>query len=118
MSLSATFTSPCNQYVLLATAQVQVKSSSGEPIVAKALLDNGSQMSFITESLLKELGFEPCQQSINVSGICQKDQVINRVIDLHLVSIHPPFSTFTTTVAVVDQITYQLPQIFLNSKIL
>lgn len=115
MSLSATFTSPCNQYVLLATAQVQVKSSSGEPIVAKALLDNGSQMSFITESLLKELGFE---QSINVSGICQKDQVINGVIDLHLVSIHPPFSTFTTTVAVVDQITYQLPQIFLNSKIL
>lgn len=89
---------------MLATAQVQVKSSSGEPIVAKALLDNGSQMSFITESLLKELGFEPCQQSINISGICQKDQVINGVIDLHLISIHPPFSTFTTTVAVVDQI--------------
>jgi len=54
---------------LLPTALVLIKSSSGRSIRVRALLDQGSQASFITESVVQTLRVEQKPVSVDVSGI-------------------------------------------------
>ncbi|XP_053968803.1 uncharacterized protein LOC128870229 [Anastrepha ludens] len=55
--------------VMLATAVVNVKRSSGEYLAARALLDSGSQVNFMTEDLAQKLRI--CRESttLNIIGI-------------------------------------------------
>jgi len=57
----------CN--TLLPTALVLIKSSSGRALRVRALLDQGSQASFITESVVQILRAEQKPVSVDVSGI-------------------------------------------------
>jgi hypothetical protein len=54
---------------LLSTALVKVKDASGIERVCRAMLDNGSQSSFITEATAKSLGLRREQANVNVTGI-------------------------------------------------
>lgn len=56
-------------HVLLATAQARVCPKNGTPFNVKMLLDNGSQISFITASLANKLAFKPYTNNIQISGI-------------------------------------------------
>ncbi|XP_076298333.1 uncharacterized protein LOC143217679 [Lasioglossum baleicum] len=55
--------------VLLATAVVKIISSCGEPLEARALLDQGSEISVITESLAQRLRLPRSRSSISIVGI-------------------------------------------------
>lgn len=61
--------SPTHTTVLLATAIVQIKDTTGAMQSFRALFDTGSQSNFITESAVKQLGLNPTQANVNVSGL-------------------------------------------------
>lgn len=59
-------------YVFLSTARIKVFDSNGKVLFARALLDSGSQSSFIAESLCKRLGLETSQINLAVFGIANR----------------------------------------------
>ncbi|XP_053968541.1 uncharacterized protein LOC128869972 [Anastrepha ludens] len=55
--------------VMLATAVVNVKASSGLYVQARALLDSGSQVNFMTEELMQKLRIRKEKFALNIVGI-------------------------------------------------
>ena len=54
---------------LLMTCRVLVDAPDGTPMEARALLDNASSASFISECLVQSLGLPRVHQNVRVSGI-------------------------------------------------
>lgn len=63
--------------ILLATALENMVSRSGEVITARALLDNGSQTSFITESLANRINAKFVSTSIQITSISDQIKLSN-----------------------------------------
>lgn len=99
-----------NMQILLATAQVVLYTKEGEPVQAKALLDNGSQNSFITQNLVDKLGLRTYHKTLHISGISQKTTLSHKMIDIYLHSNHDRARRFRVSCSVLDNITHQLPQ--------
>ncbi|XP_039967850.1 uncharacterized protein LOC120779574 [Bactrocera tryoni] len=55
--------------VMLATAVIQVRTSYGEYLPARALLDSGSQVNFMTEDLAQKLRIRRQHKTLNIIGI-------------------------------------------------
>lgn len=55
--------------LLLMTCSVRVSSSDGTSVEARALIDNGSTSSFVSEPLVQSLRLPRSYQSVHVSGI-------------------------------------------------
>lgn len=98
-------------HVLLATANILLYPRDGPPIQARALLDPGSQTSFICSSLVKQLNCVTYDQPLLVSGIFNNSQTINRMTDIIFHSAIDKSSCFEISCAVVDKITQALPQV-------
>lgn len=61
--------SRASNYVILATALVEVFDKFDSPIIARALLDSGSQVDLMTESFASRLGIKTSSSSINLLGL-------------------------------------------------
>ncbi|KAJ8942273.1 hypothetical protein NQ314_010106 [Rhamnusium bicolor] len=59
-------------HVLLPTVKIKIHSENGDAHVVRALLDSGSQTSFICSDLAKRLHCKTFYNSINVIGIAKK----------------------------------------------
>lgn len=68
---SLTVIAPKRNQVLLATALIPLYSESGELIQVRALFDNGSQSSFITEHLVNKLRLKVYNVNLNILGLSQ-----------------------------------------------
>ncbi|XP_071643010.1 uncharacterized protein [Temnothorax longispinosus] len=68
-SLFASSKTPSRSYVLLATAWVTVSSPLGRSVIVRALLDQGSKMSFITEELAQCLRLKRVRMPTSVSAV-------------------------------------------------
>ncbi|XP_073942495.1 uncharacterized protein [Choristoneura fumiferana] len=69
--------------VLLATAQVEVKSSDGAAHILRALIDQGSEASFISERVVQLLGLTRTHIKGVVSGVGEGTQIaIKHIVDL------------------------------------
>lgn len=95
--------------VLLPTVKVKVYDSRGHHLFVRALLDSGSQASFITSSLMKKLSLAPKNKATNIVGIGNNKNKINQCVNIE---IHSPVQNvqLEVTCNVVDSITTQLPQ--------
>ena len=58
-----------SDFLFLGTVILNAIGHQGKIIECRALLDNGSQANFITESLAKKLGLKPILRNANISGI-------------------------------------------------
>ncbi|XP_055859254.1 uncharacterized protein LOC129921447 [Episyrphus balteatus] len=80
-SFQAMHASVSSDKVILATAIVQIKGSSGEYMPVRALLDSRSQLNFITEELAQRLKLRKEEKPLNLLGIGKAsttpDQAIN-----------------------------------------
>lgn len=75
-----------DQQVLLATALVNVTSSSGESHVFRALIDQGSEASFVTARVVELLRLKRTEVSGTVSGVGEGKQSIKHKVDLSILS--------------------------------
>lgn len=101
--------------VLLGTALIKVINPvNNQTYIARALLDAGSQTSFITEDLKHKIGLVNCDpEPLIISGI---NNVQVRVSDRCDIMINSLSETFTTNLncLIVPQITGQLPNMSVN----
>jgi len=68
-SLFASANSHTQSHVLLATARVRIGTVSGRSIVMLALLDQGSEATFISEALAQALRAKHLRRMISISAV-------------------------------------------------
>ncbi|XP_071056931.1 uncharacterized protein [Onthophagus taurus] len=97
--------------VLLATALVRIESSRGHSVIVRALIDQGSEVSFITESLVQQLQLPRKPASIPISGIgSQRTSISNGIVTVQLSSQFNPFLSFNEEALILPKLTAYLPQ--------
>ncbi|XP_062713843.1 uncharacterized protein LOC134290680 [Aedes albopictus] len=95
--------------VLLATAIVTLEDPFGNTMQARALLDSGSQLSFISERASQRLKFKRSREALSISGIGQTAKKCNQSISAR---VRSRISSFTG-----EDVFYVLPQVTLNLPI-
>ncbi|XP_011694053.1 PREDICTED: uncharacterized protein LOC105453629 [Wasmannia auropunctata] len=99
----------CNAHsVLLATASVVVTDNQGRGHKARAILDPGSQSSFITARLCKELGLQTSKIHMTIEAINGKSSQIEHRCSVRLAAQYNNFQ-FDIQCLVIPEITGQLP---------
>lgn len=107
-----------NKEILLATALVTLYSKHNKRISARALLDNGSQVSFISQELVNKLKYRTYNRKLKVSTISQNCTVSHQMIDVDIYPFQDLIKKFKVSCAVQDVITCNLPQVQIDrSKI-
>ncbi|XP_059047967.1 uncharacterized protein LOC131843357, partial [Achroia grisella] len=99
--------------VLLSTARVKVRDSSGRSHVARVLLDNGSTANFITEELCGKLGSLKRNVNSRITGINQQTCKSTQSCSLTLESYSGKFKT-TIDCLVLPEITKSLPSTLID----
>nr|CAH7716528.1 unnamed protein product [Callosobruchus chinensis] len=104
---------------VLSTAQVEAYNNTNweHKINARALLDCGSQSSFITTSLCERLTLTKTKHKLAVSGIDNKLTYANYKCDVKIKSIVGSYS-FTLSCFVLDKITANIPDVPIDSSYL
>ncbi|CAG7718718.1 unnamed protein product, partial [Allacma fusca] len=102
-------TYPSFSHVLLPTAVVNLLDSTGRQQSVRALLDSGSESSFITESCVKKLGLKTESANVNVNGLASAAVAVARKkVQLSLSSRIYKFNT-SFEALVVAKVTGNLP---------
>ncbi|KAI5731279.1 hypothetical protein M8J77_007377 [Diaphorina citri] len=104
---------PIQGQVILPTAVILVKNSDGLTIPARVLLDSGSELNFISETLVQQLKLKRKRKQFSLSGIGNKQSSANFTVEC---SIQSRFSNYKTAgeFVVLDKITQHLPSSSLN----
>lgn len=105
-----------NAQILLATAVVGLRANNGKQIFAKALLDCGSQCSFVTAELSKKLGYKQYFNPIYISGIANNNIHANKIIDIVLHAKDNAAIQFGVSCSILENITCLLPQTSLDPQ--
>lgn len=115
-----TSTSTCSavssneKQVLLATALVKVLSKHGGFITVRALLDNGSQTSFITENLAQKIQGKFVKNPVQIMGISTQVTQSQKSIELEFHSALNTEVKFATSCVILNRLTCNLPIVTLN----
>lgn len=94
--------------VLLTTVQLMVKNAEGNYVTLRALLDQGSQVSLITESAAQLLRIKRRKLSAVISGIGKSLGNSKGIVTLECKAIHSNF-TFTTELLIMNKLVNNLP---------
>lgn len=103
-AVSSLFTAHANT-VVLATAVIGVESKNQEKITLRALIDQGSQSSFVSENALQTLQLKRKPTTVQINGIGDIKKVPKYCVEL---TIYPRFkSEFSlhTNAIVLDKLT-------------
>lgn len=95
--------------VILATAQIGVMDSSGSLVHLRALVDQGSQATFITESAVQLLRLKKTPQSANVTGIGNHAVQARHVVNLDIYSPIETHHVMQVNAHVLSKLTPLLP---------
>ncbi|XP_028170569.1 uncharacterized protein LOC114360183 [Ostrinia furnacalis] len=94
--------------VLLATAQVNVLAADGTYKTMRALIDQGSQTSIISENAAQQLGIPRQRCKGVIFGIGAKENTCKGVITITVASLHNDF-TMNTDVFIMRNLIKKLP---------
>lgn len=106
-----------NNCVLLSTALIQVESFNGKKHTVRALLDNGSTSSFITESLCNKLNLPTAPTSSLVEGLNSQTSRLCKRCDVVISSLVDSYTEKISCFA-VPRITQMLPTTQVNYTLL
>ncbi|XP_050298577.1 uncharacterized protein LOC126737642 [Anthonomus grandis grandis] len=104
--------------VSLGTSLIQIPDKNGHFIIAKAILDPGSTISIVTQSLVQRLDLSPKTQPIQISGIGGKIKHSNHAISLRIHSCHNHDYFLNVNCCVLDKITEKSPHFKVNKFML
>jgi len=97
--------------VLLSTAKVTVQAPSGRSVTVRALLDGGSELTFITERIAQLLRLARIRTYTSTSGISCVDTGTCRTAALvHITPRDKPEPTFTTVAYIMKALTKYAPR--------
>ncbi|XP_076658249.1 uncharacterized protein LOC143362189 [Halictus rubicundus] len=99
-----------NRAVLLSTARVHVYSTSGDPVKARALLNQGSVATLITADLSRRLRLKHDLQSVCVTGIGSSESISMHSAIVRLSSTDQVEPAYSTTAIILQNITGYTPQ--------
>lgn len=104
-------TAKCNSNgsVLLATAEIYVIAHNGNAFKYRALIDQGSMASFVSEKVVQQLDCARSQNSTLISGIGGCTQKSNGSTKLSFHSIHNNNLIFHTNALILPKLTSWLP---------
>ena len=96
---------------LLMTCQVRIKAPDGTYVKARALLDSGSTMSFVSERIVQSCGLNRCSQCLTVSGIggMSRKPPLNSISIFEISSLYSSQVKYSITAIVVPRVTCDLP---------
>lgn len=96
---------------LLMTCRVLVFAPDGSSIEARALLDNGSTSSFVSEHLVQSLGLSRSQSNVRVSGIAGSlaSSPVRSIANFQISSAHSNGRKIDLTAIVLPKVTCNLP---------
>lgn len=95
--------------VLLATAMVRVKSRNGRSLIVRALIDQGSEVSFVTEATAQTLGLKKSFLNATVSGIGEGQTKTKSVVYVEVESLCNPEFSMSIEAYVLKKLTSFLP---------
>ncbi|XP_076660299.1 uncharacterized protein LOC143363619 [Halictus rubicundus] len=96
--------------VLLATAMVKVFAPNGQSRLARALLDQGSQSSFVSNNLVQQLRMQKVRSPISVTGLGgEQTSNINYSVHLRIGSSKQASPALSTRAFIVRNITQYVP---------
>lgn len=98
----------CNGQVLLSTAVVQIYDSSGKPIRARAILDNGSTSCLMTEKLHEKLNLPVDDVNTSVFGVNKQQVKLTKTCKARVKSLINDYE-FEKTYYILPTITSNLP---------
>ncbi|XP_075158129.1 uncharacterized protein LOC142231406 [Haematobia irritans] len=98
-----------NDMILLRTALVQIEHN-GELFTIRALIDPGSQRTFISKRIQTRLQLPTTKSSFEISGIGGQRQTSDKQCQLHIVSKKHEIQ-FTVSAIVLPKVTKRLPAI-------
>ncbi|XP_055910537.1 uncharacterized protein LOC129944900 [Eupeodes corollae] len=102
--------------VILPTAVVKVYDVSGKTHLVRVLLDSGSQVSFVTDSLVKRLGLRRSHARLPISGISSVEAGVTQgAAELKLKS-RINSHTMQVEAYILNQITSQTPSLSLEAS--
>lgn len=97
-------------HVLLATAVVTIVSRTGEHYQARALLDQGSEVSFISESLVQVLRLPRRRAAVPIIGIgAQKSSISNGMATVHIISRMDSHNSYFVDALILPNLTAYTP---------
>ncbi|XP_053614051.1 uncharacterized protein LOC128677326 [Plodia interpunctella] len=97
---------------LLATALVKAESKNGSPLILRALLDQGSQASFISEAAVQLLRLNKIAEASNISGLGGglSGLTSKYVVKVKIQSLYDPTFKLQVKAHVLQTVTTVLPQ--------
>lgn len=101
--------------VLLATALVDIMARNGQMQVYRALLDQGSQTSFVTEEFVQATGLRRCKSNCKFHLSEGKTMSSRYTVEFELKSRYRSNFTLQIQAYVLSHITTYLPQKYINS---
>jgi hypothetical protein len=92
----------------LATAIVEIRNKFNQYVPCRILLDNASQLNFISESCVQRLRLPRKQQSTSIQGINNVNTTTNASVSIHLRLRYSDWHT-TVSCAVLPHVTSDTP---------
>lgn len=106
----------CMSQILLATARVHLINRDGNRVEVRALLDSGSQITFISAKILKLLNLDSYSRTLTIGGIGNTASQVNRLVDVILESQYDNTQNFKISCCVLEKITCLLPHTSIDTS--
>lgn len=98
-----------NEQVILATAQIAAQSRNNDTIILRALIDQGSQASFITEAAAQLLNLERVSVNGKITGISSATLTTKSMVNLKFHAVRDSSHLLTAEAYVLKRLTSLLP---------
>lgn len=104
-----------DEEILLTTLSIKIKGSDGTYTTLRALLDQGSQITLISERAAQQLGLARQNYHASVSGIGHGSKQSKGVVTLDCSSIYDDYQ-FSTQALVINRVINNLPNMSFNKQ--
>lgn len=103
-----------NHIILLSTAKIEIRDSSGQFQTFRALIDSGSQAHFITEQAATRLGLRRSSTARSIRGLGQSPTAVSGAIQLEIGTGRSP--VFNVEALVLENICGKMPIMKLDTS--